>query len=350
MTVKGMMKEVVVTEPHKYEVREVPVPEPKDGEVQIKLMAAGVCGSDVHIFKGENPNSRYPLIPGHENVGIVTKTGKDCTRVQVGDHVVIDYVMRCGECYQCTHGRGNVCEHVLVRGSGTDGGWREYWCVEESYVYKIDSHIPWGDAAFIEPLTIGEHSTSRGRVCGDDVVFILGAGTIGTIIAQACKLKGAKTIICCDIDGGSLERSKLFGADYTINSRTQDIAEEVRKITGGHGCTVGFDAAAFPGSLTMILQPGILSNASRVVPMGFSTEPEKINQQMINGRELDIIGTRMSLNQWIPTAQKMAEGKYRVKGLVTSYIKFRDIDQVFYRIDHPDESSKKMVILFDGAE
>ena len=139
--------------------------EPKDNEVQIKMMAAGVCGSDIHIYKGENPNSRYPLIPGHENVGLVTKVGADCKNIKVGDHVVIDYVIRCGECYQCKHGRGNVCEHVLVRGSGTNGGWREYWCVEEPYVYKIDDSIPWKDAALIEPLTIGEHSTSRAGVC-----------------------------------------------------------------------------------------------------------------------------------------------------------------------------------------
>ena len=193
------MKECWVTEPLHFEMRETEIPEPKDNEVQIKMMAAGVCGSDIHIYKGENPNSRYPLIPGHENVGLVTKVGADCKNIKVGDHVVIDYVIRCGECYQCKHGRGNVCEHVLVRGSGTNGGWREYWCVEEPYVYKIDDSIPWKDAALIEPLTIGEHSTSRAGVCEDDVVFILGTGTIGTIIAQACKLKGAKTVICCDI-------------------------------------------------------------------------------------------------------------------------------------------------------
>ena len=179
------MKECWVTEPLHFEMRETEIPEPKDNEVQIKMMAAGVCGSDIHIYKGENPNSRYPLIPGHENVGLVTKVGADCKNIKVGDHVVIDYVIRCGECYQCKHGRGNVCEHVLVRGSGTNGGWREYWCVEEPYVYKIDDSIPWKDAALIEPLTIGEHSTSRAGVCEDDVVFILGTGTIGTIIAQA---------------------------------------------------------------------------------------------------------------------------------------------------------------------
>lgn len=344
---KQTMKTCVVTSPLHYEIREMPIPEPKDCEVQIKMMAAGVCGSDIHIFKGENPNSRYPLIPGHENVGVVTKTGKDCSRIHVGDHVVIDYVMRCGECYQCTHQRGNVCEHVLVRGSGTDGGWRQYWCVEEEYVYPISSDISWEDAALIEPLTIGEHCTKRGRVCEDDTVLVLGSGTIGTIIAQACKLKGAKTVICCDVNESSLERSRAFGADEIIHTQKQDLVEEVRRITNGHGCTVAFDAACFPGSLTMLMQPGIVCNAGRVVPLGFCTEPEKITQQMINGRELEIIGTRMSLDQWIPTARNLADGKYRMEGLATTLIPFSKVEKVFQNIVNPDPDVKKMVILFD---
>jgi L-gulonate 5-dehydrogenase len=344
------MKSCVITEPLHYEIREVPIPEPKDDEVQIKMMAAGVCGSDIHIYKGENPCSRYPLVPGHENVGIITKVGKNCRRIRVGDHVVVDLIITCDTCYQCTHGRGNVCEHVLVRGSGTDGGWREYFTAIESDVYKIDDRIPWRDAALIEPLAIGEHCTSRGRVCADDVVFILGTGTIGTIIAQACKVKGAKTVICCDIDDTSLTRSRSFGADYTINSKTQNIVSEVARITNGHGCTVAFDSACFPGSLTLVLQPGIVCNAGRVVPMGFCTAPEAITQAMINQRELDIIGSRMSLHQFEPTAQKMAEGKYRLAGLATTFVPFREIDRVFQNIVHPNPAVKKTVILFDGAE
>ena len=148
--------------------------------------------------------------------------------------------------------------------------------------------------------------------------------------------------------GGSL--IKAFGADYTVNSKTQDIVAEVQKITNGHGCTVAFDSACFPGSLTMIMQPGIVCNAGRVVPMGFCTVPEKITQQMINGRELTICGTRMSLNQWIPTAQKMAEGKYHMEGLATTFVKFSEIEKVFNNIVHPDPAVKKTVILFDGAE
>ena len=340
------MKSCVITSPFHYEIREVPIPEPGDNEVLIQMKAAGVCGSGLHIYKGENPLSTYPLVPGHENAGIVAKVGRNVTNVQPGDHVVVDLVITCGTCWQCTHGRENVCEHVLVRGSGTDGGWREYFTAPQDDVYKIDSSIPWKNAALIEPIAIGAHCTKRGRVQPDDVVFILGTGTIGTIILQACKVIGA-TVICCDIDDQSLERAKKFGADYIINSKRQDIIQEVQKITNGHGCTIAYDSACFPGSLTQIMQYGIVCNAGRVVPMGFCDKPENISQADINKRELDIIGSRMSAYQFQPVAQNMAEGKYQLEGLATTFVPFSQIEKVFQNMEHPDPAVKKTVILFD---
>ena len=340
------MKSCVITSPFHYEIREVPIPEPGDNEVLIQMKAAGVCGSDLHIYKGENPLSTYPLVPGHENAGIVAKVGRNVTNVQPGDHVVVDLVITCGTCWQCTHGRENVCEHVLVRGSGTEGGWREYFTAPQDDVYKIDSSIPWKNAALIEPIAIGAHCTKRGRVQPDDVVFILGTGTIGTIILQACKVIGA-TVICCDIDDQSLERAKKFGADYIINSKRQDIIQEVQKITNGHGCTIAYDSACFPGSLTQIMQYGIVCNAGRVVPMGFCDKPENISQADINKRELDIIGSRMSAYQFQPVAQNMAEGKYQLEGLATTFVPFSQIEKVFQNMEHPDPAVKKTVILFD---
>ncbi len=343
-----MMKEVVVVEPHKYEVREVEIPElANEDEVLIKMKSAGVCGSDHHIWHGSNPCSTYPRIPGHENAGVIAKIGKNVKNVKVGDHVIVDLLSSCGTCYQCTHGRKNVCEHVKVRGSGADGGWREYFTAPAKEVYKISDSVKWEDAALVEPFAIGSHCTGRGRVVEDDVVFILGTGTIGAIILQTCKAKGCKTVICCDISDSSLERAKKYGADYVINSKKQDIVAEVQKITNGHGCTVAFDSACFPGSLTLCLQPGILCNAGRMVPMGFCTEKEGITQAMINQRELDIIGSRMSQDAFEPTIDRMEKGEYITDGIATTFIKFSDIDKVFYLMDHPDESAKKMVILFD---
>ena len=258
----------------------------------------------------------------------------------------MDLISTCGTCYQCTHGRKNVCESVKVRGSGADGGWREYFTAPASEVYKISDQVAWKDAALVEPYAIGAHCTARGRVAADDVVFILGTGTIGSIILQTCKAKGCKTVICCDIDDESLERAKGYGADYVINSKKEDVVHKIGEITGGKGVTVAFDSACFPGSLTMCMQPGILCNAGRMVPMGFCTAPEQITQAMINQRELDIIGSRMSAFQFEPTIKRMEEGALNTEGIATMFIPFEEIDKVFAYMDHPVPESKKMVILF----
>ena len=317
------MKEVVVTEPGKFEIREVPVPElANEDEVLIQMKSAGVCGSDHHIYHGSNPCSTYPRIPGHENAGIVAKIGKNVTNVKVGDHVIVDLLSSCGECYQCRIGRKNVCEHVKVRGSGADGGWREFFTAPAKEVYKISDSVKWEDAALVEPYAIGAHCTERARITADDVVFIMGTGTIGSIILQTCKAKGVQKIICCDIDEESLQRAKGYGADEVINSKEEDVVSRVNEITHGHGVTVAFDAACFPGSLTQCMQPGILCNAGRMVPMGFCTVPEQITQAMINQRELDVIGSRMSAFQFEPTIQRMEKGELCTQGIATAFIPF----------------------------
>ena len=342
------MKEVVVVRPHEVEVKEVPIPEISNNhDVLVKMQAAGVCGSDFHIYHGTNPCSTYPRIPGHENAGIVAAVGDMVTKVKVGDHVIVDLIMTCGECYQCKIGRKNVCENVRVRGSGADGGWREYFTAPEDEVYKISDEIPWKDAALVEPFAIGAHCTNRGRVVEDDVVFILGTGTIGSIILQTCKAKGCKTIICCDINDDSLERAKHYGADYIINSKKEDVVKRVQEITDGKGISIAFDSACFPGSLTFLMQPGILRNAGRVVPMGFVTDSETITQAMINQRELDIIGSRMSCYQFEPTIKHMENHDFILEGVATTFIKFSEIDKVFEYMSHPNPAVKKMVILFD---
>jgi Threonine dehydrogenase and related Zn-dependent dehydrogenases len=342
------MKEVVVVSPHKVEIRDVEVPELKsEFDVLVKMKAAGVCGSDFHIYHGTNPCSTYPRIPGHENAGVVAAIGSKVKNVAVGDHVIVDLIMTCGECYQCKIGRKNVCANVQVRGSGVDGGWREYFIAPETEVYKISANISWKDAALVEPFAIGAHCTNRGRVTSDDVVFILGTGTIGSIILQSCKAKGCRTIICCDINDESLIRAQEYGATHIINSKKEDVIKKIQDITKGKGVSVAFDSACFPGSLTFVMQPGIISNAGRVVPMGFVTEPEQITQAMINQREIDIIGSRMSCFQFEPTIKNMENNKYNLDGIATTFVKFSEIDQVFEKMDNPDPKVKKIVILFD---
>lgn len=343
---KETMKEVVITGPKQYEIREVPVPKPGDGEVLIQMKAAGVCGSDVHQFLGENPNAVFPRVPGHENAGVIVAVGKDVKNIKVGDHVVVDLVVACGECPQCKKGRRNVCRTVKARGSAIDGGWREYFAVPEHEVYLLPQDMPFKDAALIEPFAIGGHCTTRAGIQGGESVLVLGSGTIGAVILQTLKLKGCR-VICADINDASLARAKEYGAEAIVNTKTENLKDAVQKFTDGAGVDVIFDSACYPGSLTAVLEMGIPANGATIVPMGFCTAQEGITQAMINTRELSIIGTRMSCNQFQPTIERFAKHEYQLDGMVSHYIPFSQVGQVFENIIHPPKDMKKMVIVFD---
>ena len=343
---KETMKEVVITGPKQYEIREVPVPKPGDGEVLIQMKAAGVCGSDVHQFLGENPNAVFPRVPGHENAGVIVAVGKDVKNIKVGDHVVVDLVVACGECPQCKKGRRNVCRTVKARGSAIDGGWREYFAVPEHEVYLLPQDMPFKDAALIEPFAIGGHCTTRAGIQGGESVLVLGSGTIGAVILQTLKLKGCR-VICADINDASLARAKEYGADAIVNTKTKSLKEAVQEFTDGAGVDVIFDSACYPGSLTAVLEMGIPANGATIVPMGFCTAQEGITQAMINTRELSIIGTRMSCNQFQPTIERFAKHEYQLDGMVSHYIPFSQVGQVFENIIHPPKDMKKMVSVFD---
>ena len=343
---KDTMKEVVIIGPKQYEIREVSVPAPGNNEVLVQMKAAGVCGSDIHQFLGENPNTMFSRIPGHENVGIVVACGADVKNIKVGDHVVVDLVVACGECPQCKKGRRNVCRTVKARGAAIDGGWREYFAVPEHEVYLLPQDMPFKDAALIEPFAIGGHCTTRAGIQGGESVLVLSSGTIGAVILQTLKLKGCR-VICADINDDSLARAQKYGADAVVNTKKENLKDAVQKFTDGAGVDVIFDSACYPGSLTAVLEMGIPANGATVVPMGFCTAQEGITQAMINTRELSIIGTRMSCNQFQPTIERFAKHEYQLDGMVSHYIPFSQVGQVFENIIHPPKNMKKMVIVFD---
>lgn len=340
------MKQVIVTAPHEFKVVETPIPEPERGEVLIQMKSAGVCGSDFGLYLGKNPNAIYPRVPGHENAGVIAKVGEGVTNVKEGDHVIVDLVIACGECPQCKSGRRNICKTVKARGAAADGGWREYFVASENEVYKISKDIPFKDAALVEPFAIGGHCTKRGKVTGDDLVLVLGSGTIGAVIIQYCKNLGCE-VIAADINESTLERAKSYGADYIINTKNDDLIAKVSEITDGAGVDIAFDSACYPGSLTLLMQPGILTNGARVVPLGFATDYEEISQSMINVRELEIIGSRMSTGQFEPTIEKFENNEFTLDGIASHYINFSEIQQVFENMENSPKDMKKMVIIFD---
>lgn len=342
------MRSIVVTKPYHYEIREEEIPVCRqDTDVLIQMKVAGVCGSDIHIFRGENAMARYPLVLGHENAGVVRAVGKGVSGYRPGDRVVVEQTQYCGRCYPCRIGHSNVCEQLRVRGSSLDGGFREYFICDEKSLFPLPDSLSFLEGAMVEPFTIAAQCVRKAKVTPEDTVLIQGAGTIGSILVQACRNVGA-AILCSDIDADNLSRAKRYGAAMTVHTKEQDLTEAVRDFTGGHGVTLAIDAVGLPGSLVLLLSPGILSNAGRLLNLGFSKEPEAgLAQCMLTGREIDLLSSRLQDGQYPPTIEAFCQGRYDLEGLVSDVIPFAQIDRVFENMIHPEPKIKKMMISFE---
>lgn len=319
---------------------------PKINEEQnilIKTKKVGICGSDRHILHGTNPLATIPRVVGHEVVGIVDEVYGE-SELQVGDHVVVEPIRPCGECYACKQGRPNVCEKLVVFGVHEDGGMREYFAINEKQLHKVNKDIPFEKSVLIEPLTIGAQATSRGDLQDGDTLLIQGAGPIGLCILRYAKLKDVKVIIS-DLDQSRLDYAKQQGADISINVAEKDLLKEVRSITNGEGVNVSIDAVCMPQTFETSVQ--VMSAAGRVVVLGFDERPANISQMPITKNELTIVGSRLQTYKFAEVIENIEKGKFDDFDLVTHQFDLNEAKEAFQYIDEHPEQVKKAIINFN---
>ncbi len=338
------MKAVVVKEPYKIEIeeREIPVIKTPD-EVLIKVKAGGICGSDVHIYHGTSSVATYPRVIGHEIVGEIISVGNHVTNWSVGNRVIVDPVINCGQCYQCRIGRKNVCSNLKVRSVHVDGGYQEYIVVPQESIYLIPENIPWEEAILIEPFTVAEQVCSRAEITADDLVFIMGAGPVGLSILKMAKLRGA-TCFISDIVEKRLEFAKTQGADAILNVRNVDVKEEILKLTEGLGATVVIDSVCNVKSFEQALT--YVCSAGRVITLGFSSEPSAVNQFSITAREIDVRGSRLHNNKFPVVINYFKTGKLDVTNWITHRYHFTEIREALRIIENPEIEKGKVILLF----
>jgi len=338
------MKAVRVNKPYDLEIKEMEKPViDEHNNVLVQMIAAGICGSDVHIYHGTNAAATYPRVIGHEMVGRVAEVGRNVMKVKVGDRVIIDQVVNCGECYACRMDRGNVCANLEVRGVHIDGGYREFITVPEKDVYLVPASLKDEEAVMIEPATIAVQSCSRAELCEEDSLLILGAGALGSSILKIARLYTNK-IIVADIIDEKLESMKDLGAMYTINTAKENLLEKVKEYTAGYGVTVSIDAACTNDSLEKLLD--VTGNAGRVITMGFSIENTPVTQFKITSKELDVRGSRLQNKKFQGVIDLVNEGKIDLRGTVSHTFHFTDAQAAFDLMDSQDPSIRKVVLIF----
>ena len=312
-------------------------------DVLIKVKAVAICGTDLHIYKGERSDVELPRVMGHEISGEVEAVGSKVENIKVGDRVVVDPVVSCGTCHVCKKGHHNVCASVGCLGVHVDGGFQDYIKMPEERVYKFSDSIPWNEAALIEPLACAAQMVERGRVQAGDKVVIIGAGAIGLSVLLACKLLGAEVLIS-DMIESRLELAKKMNADVVVNSKVQDIKEEVKLFTDGLGADVVLDAVGYAKLLELSVE--LTAPTARVVVIGFDGNSASIPQVVITKKELEIIGSRMN-NHKFPQVIKWIENKQlHAKDMISSVYDIKDIDVAFSNVVSNPNDVVKAVITF----
>ena len=337
------MKQLLTREPKSIAMVEEKCPairEPR--EVLVKIQAAGICGSDLHIYHGTSPVATYPRVMGHEIVGMVAETGKDVSLVKPGDRVIVDQIVACGECYPCRIKRPNVCSNLKVRGVHIDGGYREYITVDENSLYVLPDNLPFTTAVMIEPMSIAFQVSSRAEITKDDTVFILGAGALGKSVIRAVLLTGAEIIVADTVDK-RLEEAVELGVGRTINSAKENLSEKLREYTQW-GPSVSIDAAGFAASLALLID--VTCNAGRVITTGFLDTPSEVQQFRITAKELDIRGSRLQNKKFREVIAACEAGKINLDGSVSHVFPFEDAAKAFELVASGKEDIKKAVFSF----
>jgi L-gulonate 5-dehydrogenase len=339
------MKALCVESPNNLVIEERPMPVIQSpNEVLIKVKAAGICGSDVHIYHGTSSVATYPRVIGHEIVGEIIEKGDEVKGFAIGNRVIMDPVISCGTCYQCRIGRRNVCGKLKVRSVHVDGGYQEYIVIPQDSIYHIPENLSWEEAVMIEPFTIAEQVCSRAELTKEDVVFIMGAGPVGLSILKRVKLAGA-TCYISDIVAIRLDFARQYGADLAINAKVVDVKEEIMRLTEGNGATVVIDAVCSTKSFEQTLT--YVCSAGRVISLGFNKEPSAISQLSITAREIDVRGSRLHNNKFPVVIEYFRSGTLQVKDMITHRFHFLQIHDALKVIENPEIENGKVVLSFE---
>jgi len=217
------------------EIREVPVPQAGPGEILLKVLRAGVCGTDLHIWEWDawaSGRMKPPVTIGHEFVGEVVELGAGVTELKVGDRVSCESHIVCGHCIACRTGNGHVCENTRILGVDVNGGWAEYVAVPASNAWRSPGNIPIEVQGIMEPLGNAVHTAYAGDLSACRIA-VTGCGPIGLFAVGVARAAGAAQVIASDLSPYRLELARAMKADATIDPSKENFVERVRELTEG---------------------------------------------------------------------------------------------------------------------
>lgn len=320
------MKTLLIDAPGQFSYGEKAAPVPATGEVLLRIRRLGFCGSDLATFRGGNPLVSYPRIPGHEIAATIEAVTPGVpAEFAVGEAVTVMPYTTCGKCSSCRQKRFNACRHNQTLGVQQDGAFTDF--IVTNWEKLVPSAgLGLRELALVEPLAVGFHAVSRGRVAQTDIVLVFGCGMIGLGAISAAGLHRGATVIAVDIEDSKLAVAKKAGATHVINSRTENLHERLLALTDGHGPDVAIEAVGNPA--TFVAAVDEVCFAGRVVYIGYAKAPVSYETKYFVMKELDIMGSRNSTPEdFRDVVAMLTSGRYPIKETVTRTVPFADAGQ-----------------------
>lgn len=332
-----------------YDVQSVerPVPAAGQGQVVVKMLAVGICASDVQIYHGRHKYVKFPIVQGHEGIGIVHETGPGITHVKKGDRVTIQQQLACGECQACKKGRHNVCHALRCIGIHEDGLFTEYFLSPAWNVVKVPDTFTTDKGMLVEPASVGVNSARIAGVKQGERAVIIGAGIIGNFTAQACRAMGASDVMVADIADAKLDVARENGITRCVNTKSADLGEAIREAWNGELPDVVFDCAGIEATLKQAIS--VVANASRVVIVANFKDPVTLEVPTFQRREIAILSVMGTVKEsTIEAIEFLHEDKMTVNGIISGRFPLAKMKEAYQYIDDNPATVMKVAIEMGG--
>jgi len=325
-------------------LEDVPTPEFSTDEVLIKINATGICGTDVHIYRGEW-KTNMPIILGHEFSGVIAETGHNVRNLKVGDPVVAEPNILCGSCYFCRMSERNYfCENLEATGVTIDGAFAEYVKIKAANVYKVPEDFNLDEAALIEPLACCVRGIDQAKIRTGDTVAIVGAGPIGLILLQLAKLAGASVVIQTDMEDARLKLASDLGADHTINITEEDPVEAIKKLTNGYGVDVAIEAVGSPKAITQAMKAARRGGRLNIFGVSPQNAVWEVKPFDLYDKELTITTSYRSPFTFQRAVKIASSGRVKLKPLISHVFKLEEIHRAFEVAEKRLEGAIKVLV------
>jgi L-iditol 2-dehydrogenase len=340
------MKVAILEDKYRIAVREMSDLHPGPDDLLIETTYAGVCGSDLHAFKGLHPFRKPPVILGHELSGTVVDMGKEVRGFRPGERVTVMPLLACKKCQHCQMGDENICLNKRVPGTeGWLGSFAQYFLSKPSITYKLGENTGLDVGALAEPLAVGIHSVfQRGSVEAGSRVLVLGAGTIGILTAVAAKMAGAREIVVTDLFEFNLEITRDLCGAQSYNAKTEGLEEIILK-----DFPQKFDVTFLcSGAAKTVTQAFLLTRrGGRIVVTGLFLTPVPTELTAVSLNEFEVIGSIVYNHQDFKKAVEWIDSRTFAFGkLITHILPIEKVEYALNLLDQHAEDVAKILLEF----